>query len=303
VLGQYQDRLLVRRTSGLTGWMGSDGLRKPRPVAPARAARAPAPVATTTKTPVAAALFATAPVVPAPAATATAEAAPVAAAPVAEASGWNASAAAGAVVKAVVAAAARVKTALDPTPVVSALVSAAPAGNAPVAGAGMSPETEAKVPTAPPDPEKEVTSSGVTLRLPNTRGLAGIAVMPPLAGPTRGELAPFAGQWTVRSLAQNSEAALGSFRLMATPSTQGWSVVFQGRRDSMPMRVVTGGDSVVMRAGPYASVFRKGVTVSFEMVTRIVNGGIEGSEVVRYHGGDAGPDSVVTFRLRGTRLP
>jgi hypothetical protein len=159
---------------------------------------------------------------------------------------------------------------------------------------------------APPAPERapelQVTTSGVTLRLPSAQGLGRLAVPTPvLAGGTSAGLAAFAGQWAVRTLSPEQDGALSTFRLSATPTTQGWSMVLPGRGDPIPLDVAAGGDSVVIRAGPYASVFRDGMSVETEIVTRLVNGRLEGSQVVRYQGTGAASDSVLTLRLWGTR--
>ena len=155
------------------------------------------------------------------------------------------------------------------------------------------------------DSEMRVTSAAVTLRLPNADGLNSLAVPTPPAlrngAGAPNDLTAFAGQWTIQTLAPGSLAVLGSFRLSATPTPQGWSMLLPGRADPVPLHVVTRGDSVVLRGGPYASAFRTGVSVSTKIVTRLVNGALEGSQVVRYRGGDAGPDAVRTFLLRGTR--
>lgn len=332
VLGQYQNRLLVKRTGGLMGWMGRDGLREPRGVASAQAVPAAVQVAATAVIPshLTRPAYSALPGPAVPVAKALLPAAPVANTP-----SWSAPAAAVAMVKAAWARAALwVRTAAAPAPLpeVAAAMSAAPeddapAAEAPAASAAASmptvakapvvkapaarvPETDrpadqkppAAAPAVPASPEMGVTSSAGTLRFPNTQSLAEIAVpTPALESAAPGALASFAGQWIIRTLSPGPDAILSTFRLTATSTTQGWSVALPGRADPIPVQVVAGGDSVVMRGGPYASLFREGATVKTEIVTRLVHGRMEGSQVVRYQGGDAGPDSVVTLYLWGMR--
>jgi hypothetical protein len=118
------------------------------------------------------------------------------------------------------------------------------------------------------------------------------------AAPTL-NLADLAGKWTVQAMAQDKDSVLVTYQLNATGTTEGWSILFAGRTDTIPAHVVPGGDSVVITAGPYQSALRKGVMVSTESVARLVSGQLQGSAVAHYQG--AGPDSVLKLRLQGTR--
>jgi D-alanyl-D-alanine carboxypeptidase len=120
------------------------------------------------------------------------------------------------------------------------------------------------------------------------------------AAPTL-NLADMAGTWTVQAMPQDKDSVLVTSQLTTTATTEGWTMLFAGRSDTIPLHVVTGGDSVVMHAGPYESALRKGVTVTTDMVARLVDGQLQGSAVAHYQG--AGPDSVLTLRLKGTRAP
>jgi hypothetical protein len=120
------------------------------------------------------------------------------------------------------------------------------------------------------------------------------------AAPTL-NLADLAGTWTVQALAQDQDSVLVTYQLNATGTTEGWSILFTGRPDTIPLHVEVAGDSVVMHGGPYESALRRGVMVSTESGGRLVNGQLEGWAVAHYQG--AGPDSVVRLRLKGTRAP
>lgn len=114
-------------------------------------------------------------------------------------------------------------------------------------------------------------------------------------------LADLAGSWTVQAMAQDKDTVLVTYALNATATTEGWTMVFSGRSDTIPLHVIPGGDSVVIHAGPYGSVLRPGVQVSTETVARLVNGQIEGSAIARYQGAGVGADSVLHIRLKGTK--
>ena len=113
-------------------------------------------------------------------------------------------------------------------------------------------------------------------------------------------LADVAGKWMVQSMAEGSDSVLVTSELNATATTEGWTTVLPGR-DPIPQRVVVGGDSVVMHAGPYESVLRPGVQVTTESSFRLVNGMLQGWIVAHYQG--AGADSVLRLRTRGTKAP
>ncbi len=111
-------------------------------------------------------------------------------------------------------------------------------------------------------------------------------------------LADVAGKWTVQGMAEGSDSVLITYQMNATATPEGWTLVLPGR-DPMPLHVTTGGDSVVIHAGPFESVLRPGVQVTTESASRLVNGQLEGWTVAHYQG--AGADSVVKLRTRGTR--
>lgn len=112
-------------------------------------------------------------------------------------------------------------------------------------------------------------------------------------------LADVAGKWTVQGMAEGSDSVLITYEVNATATTDGWTVVLPGR-DPIALHVTTGGDSVVMRGGPFESVLRPGVQVTTESAARLVNGQLEGWTVAHYQG-VAGADSLATLRTRGTR--
>src|SRR5688572_12445681 len=115
-------------------------------------------------------------------------------------------------------------------------------------------------------------------------------------------LADFAGTWDVRTMAENSDSVLTTYRLFATTSTTGWTFKFDDSPDTLPIQMVSvRGDSVVTRAGPFPSALRSGVMVTTEGVSWLENGMLRGRTVAHYSTG--GPDSILTLRNEGSRAP
>lgn len=118
--------------------------------------------------------------------------------------------------------------------------------------------------------------------------------------PATATIAPadVAGTWSMRGLNEAGDSIVG-FQLVATATTEGWTLVFPGR-DPVPMRVVAvEGDSIVTEAGPYESAIREGVPVRTEGSFRLQGGSLVGTTVARYETSEA--DSVVRIRTEGTR--
>jgi hypothetical protein len=126
---------------------------------------------------------------------------------------------------------------------------------------------------------------------------AATAAPPP---PAALSLADVAGTWTVVGKNEAGDSTLVTYELTATADTSGWSLVFPNR-PPVPLRVVAvAGDSIVVEAGPYESVLRKGVQVNTRSVSRIVDGKMVGRSVAHY---SKGPDSVRVVVTEGTRKP
>jgi hypothetical protein len=114
-------------------------------------------------------------------------------------------------------------------------------------------------------------------------------------------LADLAGTWSLRSIPATGDTTPIMSEIMATADTTGWMFKFPNR-PAMPMRVLAvGGDSIVTEIGPYESVLRPGVMVTTRWVTRLEGGNLVGTFRARYQ--TTGPDSVLTGRSVGTRMP
>lgn len=89
-----------------------------------------------------------------------------------------------------------------------------------------------------------------------------------------------------------------TFVLTATGNTSGWTITFPGRKP-IAEKVTVAGDSLIVEAGPYPSVRRKGVTVTTNGVLRLQGGSLVGSNTAHYKVKTA--DSVLTLNTTGTR--
>ena len=114
-------------------------------------------------------------------------------------------------------------------------------------------------------------------------------------------LADVAGKWTVRGMNEARDSTLVTYQLTATADTTGWMITFPNRKQPVPAHVMAAGDSLVMDAGPYASVLRKGVQVTTHGVLRLQSGKLVGLTVAHYK--TAKPDSLRRIAMEGTRLP
>jgi hypothetical protein len=132
---------------------------------------------------------------------------------------------------------------------------------------------------------------------PATEAPAAAAETP--AAPASLTLADLAGKWNMRTMPENSDSTLVSYEMVATGDTTGWVFHF-AKRKPVPVRVVAvGGDSIVLEAGPYESVLRKGVQVTTHSVSRLQDGKLVGATTAHY--AKSGPDSVRQLRVEGTR--
>jgi hypothetical protein len=113
-------------------------------------------------------------------------------------------------------------------------------------------------------------------------------------------LADVAGKWNMKAVPMNGDTTPTTYVLNATSSTSGWTIAFPGRAP-VPVSVSVDGDSVMLSAGPYPSVRRKGVTVRTFGTARLQGGSLIGSATAHYKGGNA--DSVLVLSTSGTRAP
>ena len=112
------------------------------------------------------------------------------------------------------------------------------------------------------------------------------------------KLADVAGTWamenTVKTAAGNDTTVTSE--LVASATRKGWTTNFPGR-DPIPTRVVAlGGDSVVVRAGPYASVVRTGQKVTIRETLHFKGDDVSGTMEARYGNG-----AVVKGSVKGSR--
>jgi hypothetical protein len=111
-------------------------------------------------------------------------------------------------------------------------------------------------------------------------------------------LADVAGRWDMRSVPTTGDTTPTTFVLTATGTTSGWTIKFPGRAP-VAERVTVAGDSLILEAGPYSSVRRKGVQVTTNGVLRLQGGSLVGSNTAHYKTKSA--DSVLTLTTTGTR--
>jgi glucose/arabinose dehydrogenase len=119
---------------------------------------------------------------------------------------------------------------------------------------------------------------------------------PPAPAPLA--LADLAGKWNMRTMPENSDSTLVKYEMVATADTTGWEFHFP-KRKPVPVHPTAAGDSLVLDAGPYESVLRKGVQVTTHSVSRLQDGKLVGATTAHYK--TTGPDSVRQLRVEGTR--
>ena len=111
-------------------------------------------------------------------------------------------------------------------------------------------------------------------------------------------LADVAGTWDVRSVPATGDTTATTFVLTATGTTSGWTIKFPGRAP-IQERVAVSGDSIIVQAGPYLSVRRKGVMVNTNGSFHLQGGNLVGPTTAHYK--VKTPDSVLVLNSTGTR--
>jgi len=111
-------------------------------------------------------------------------------------------------------------------------------------------------------------------------------------------LADVAGKWNMKAVPMSGDTTATTYVLTATSNTNGWTITFPGRAP-IPVKVSTDGDSIMLQAGPFPSVRRKGVQVTTFSVARLQSGVINGSTTAHYKTNRA--DSVLILTTSGTR--
>jgi hypothetical protein len=111
-------------------------------------------------------------------------------------------------------------------------------------------------------------------------------------------LADVAGKWNMRSVPTTGDTTPTTYVLTATSNTSGWTITFPGRAP-IPVSIAVSGDSIMIDAGPYPSVRRKGVQVTTNGTSRLQGGRLVGSTTAHYKVKTS--DSVLTLNTTGTR--
>ena len=111
-------------------------------------------------------------------------------------------------------------------------------------------------------------------------------------------LADVAGKWNMKAVPMSGDTTATTYVLTATNTTDGWTITFPGRAP-IPVKVTTDADSIMLQAGPFASVRRKGVQVTTFSVARLQSGVINGSTTAHYKTNRA--DSVLVLTTSGKR--
>jgi hypothetical protein len=113
-------------------------------------------------------------------------------------------------------------------------------------------------------------------------------------------LGDVAGTWKVEVSLAHNDSIVNAHTLWATADTTGWKMLFDGRSDTIPVRVLgIAGDSVMTVFGPYSSALRKDVKVVTNHNFHVQGNSLTGNLVAHYSVTTA--DSVVQLRSRGTR--
>jgi hypothetical protein len=133
-----------------------------------------------------------------------------------------------------------------------------------------------------------------------TNSVDSVAATPAVTPPPKPlALTDVAGKWTVTEKSATGDSVLTQYVLTAMPRTTGWTIKFPSRK-AIPARVSVAGDSVVIDAGPYESVLKKGVRASMHSVERLSDGKLVGTSVAHFRTKHA--DSLRTIRSEGTRM-
>lgn len=126
--------------------------------------------------------------------------------------------------------------------------------------------------------------------------------MPVPMAPKSVSASDFAGTWTIKTMNEKGDSVLVTSELMATADTMPWMVHLPNRPPIAAKILSIGGDSVVIEAGPYESVLRKGVKVMTHSVYHLQDGMLKGTTVAHYSGVKTA-DSVRTLTVEGAKKP
>jgi len=110
--------------------------------------------------------------------------------------------------------------------------------------------------------------------------------------------ADVAGTWNVRAVPETGDPTPTNYVLTATADSSGWTIAFANGL-TVPAHVSVSGDSILVHAGPFSSVRRKGVQVTTDGVLRRQGDKLVGVTVSHYR--TTKPDSVLRLNTEGTR--
>ena len=147
--------------------------------------------------------------------------------------------------------------------------------------------------------KKESASADSTSAMASSTSSTSSTTSTATTAPAPVNLADVAGKWNMRSVPMSGDTSATTYVLTATANTSGWSMKFTGRATPVPVKVTVDGDSIMLAAGPYSSVRRKGVQVTTYGVSRVQNGSMVGTTTAHYKVKSA--DSVLVLSTTGTR--
>jgi hypothetical protein len=134
----------------------------------------------------------------------------------------------------------------------------------------------------------------------DTAGATAAAAAATPAAPAPIRASDISGTWAVKGRNAANDSALVDFDF-ATSSESTFTMTFANGQKVNGRIVSIAGDSIVIEAGPYPSVLRKGVQVRTTGTLRLQDGRLVGTTTARYNTKRA--DSVVMLRTEGTRKP
>jgi hypothetical protein len=131
---------------------------------------------------------------------------------------------------------------------------------------------------------------------------AAMAPAPAPAPPAAIALADVAGKWNFRNVPETgTDTSPTDFVLDAKPDTAGWSMTMAKSGLKVPLAVSTSADTLMLKAGPFASQRRKNVKVTTDTWLRMENGMLVGKTTAHYT--TKGADSVLVLRAEGNKAP
>ena len=114
--------------------------------------------------------------------------------------------------------------------------------------------------------------------------------------------ADVAGTWHfVATPTTGKDTSATKFDLAATADSADWTMTFAKSGLKVPAKHSISGDTLTLKAGPFASQRRKGAKVSTVTVLKMDAGKLVGETTAHY--ANAGADSVTMLRTEATKAP